>query len=89
MRTNNVRSRLISLLERGANINPDYAPNHHLLQRRGVWFARLTVDYDGRRSRVHQSLSTSDVEVARVRRDALIDDFIDGGHLVILRPRRE
>lgn len=65
--------------------------NHHLWRNRARWWVAFTVIVDGyRQVRIRRSLATTDVEVARRRRDALIDEYRvrPGVTLAIRSPRR-
>ncbi|MDF1658487.1 MAG: hypothetical protein P1U58_12805 [Verrucomicrobiales bacterium] len=56
-----------------SRVNEDN-PNHHLWNNRGTWWCHFTIhrpDYTSERVRV--SLKTRDVELARARRDELLD----------------
>jgi hypothetical protein len=82
--------RLEQLLASGPSPAKDRHPNHHVSQRpSGSWCVSLTV-YDNGTSakRITRSLRTSDVNVARQRRDDLIDQLIEAGTPVMLRNRR-
>jgi hypothetical protein len=50
--------------------------NHHLWRNGRLWWVAFVALADGvRQVRIRQSLKTDDVEVARARRDALIDEY--------------
>jgi len=54
----------------------DENPNHHLWNNRGTWWCHFTLhrsDFTAERIRV--SLKTSDLELARRRRDNLLQSF--------------
>lgn len=52
------------------------ALNHHLWRNRRTWWVAFTVLHDGhRQERVRRSLGTQDVELARFRRDAMMQEF--------------
>lgn len=50
-------------------------PNHHIWLNRGNYFCNLMVSDGLRLYRVRKSLKTSDVIIARKRRDKLIDSL--------------
>ena len=55
-------------------------PNHHISLNNGTYFYALTIFFpDGRKKRVRRSLKTKDVEVARIRRNEIIDGLRRGG----------
>jgi len=86
MPTTRVHDRLVALLSRGPIPSNNFEPNHHLWRKGRVWWTALTVYADGRTNRVQRSLRTADVVEARRLRDELIDDFIERGLVVVLRP---
>jgi hypothetical protein len=50
--------------------------NHHLWRNGRLWWVAFVAIADGvRQVRIRQSLKTDDVEVARVRRDELIQEY--------------
>ena len=50
--------------------------NHHLWRNRRTWWVAFTVLHHGhRQERIRRSLGTTDVEVARLRRDAMMQEF--------------
>lgn len=50
--------------------------NHHLWRNRRTWWVAFTVVHDGhRQERIRRSLGTQEVEVARLRRDALMREY--------------
>jgi hypothetical protein len=50
--------------------------NHHLWRNGRLWWVAFVAIADGvRQVRIRQSLKTDDVEVARARRDALIEEY--------------
>ncbi len=50
--------------------------NHHLWRNGRLWWVAFVALVDGvRQVRIRQSLKTDDVELARARRDALLDDY--------------
>ena len=54
----------------------DLGANHHLWRNRRTWWIAFTVLLDGyRQERVRRSLGTRDLETARIRRDALLQDY--------------
>lgn len=63
------------------------APDHHLWLNGKVWWVAFTYHTaDGRKRRLRASLGTRDVQLARQRRDELIDSFQrDFGHSPSLR----
>lgn len=67
--------------------------NHHLWRNGRLWWVAFVALADGvRQVRIRQSLKTDDVEVARARRDALIEEYMQRvGWVVPLRmpSRRE
>ncbi len=55
-------------------------PNHHISLNNGTYFYALTIFFpDGRKKRVRRSLKTKDVELARIRRNEIIDGLQRGG----------
>lgn len=50
-------------------------PNHHIWLNRGVWWCHFTVHQNAESKRIRFSLKTTDVEVARKRRDKIIYSF--------------
>ena len=53
-----------------------HALNHHLWRNRRTWWVAFTVLHDGpRKERIRRSLHTHDVELARLRRDAMMQEF--------------
>jgi len=51
-------------------------PNHHLWWNNGTWWLHATVHRpDYTKTRVRRSLRTSDVKVARAKRDAILGEF--------------
>lgn len=61
--------------------------NHHLWLNGKVWWIAFTYHTtDGRKRRLRASLGTRDVQLARQRRDELLDSFErDFGHVPSLR----
>ena len=52
------------------------ALNHHLSRNRRTWWVAFTVLHEGhRQERIRRSLRTQDVELARLRRDAMMQEF--------------
>jgi hypothetical protein len=50
--------------------------NHHLWRNGRLWWVAFVALADGvRQVRIRQSLKTDDVEVARARRDALLEEY--------------
>jgi hypothetical protein len=82
-------SRLLALLKRGPRPGPQLQGAHHLTNNRGVGWVTLTANIHGRRVRIERSLRTTDLSVARERRDELIDLIAaQPGAYVVLRERR-
>jgi len=51
-------------------MSPSANPNHHLWRNGRFWWTAFTVIFDGwRQERIRESLETTDVAVARARRD--------------------
>ena len=52
----------------------DSNPNHHLWDNNGKWWFHCSVHFDdGTSKRIRKNLDTSDIELARQRRDDLIN----------------
>ena len=51
---------------------PLISPNHHLSLKAKTWWVSLTAHKGEKRLRLSRSLKTSDVKVARARRDEII-----------------
>jgi hypothetical protein len=61
--------------------------NHHLWRNGRLWWVAFVALADGvRQVRIRQSLKTDDVEIARARRDALIEEYEQRAGWVV--PRR-
>jgi hypothetical protein len=82
--------RLEHLLQRSPWPGPDLHPDHHLTRRRGgTWQVRLTAYKHQQRILIEQSLKTTDVRVARQRRDEIIDAIChEPDAYVMVRGRR-
>ncbi len=51
-------------------MSPSANPNHHLWRNGRFWWTAFTVIFDGwRQERIRQSLETTDLALARARRD--------------------
>jgi hypothetical protein len=64
--------------------------NHHLWRNGSMWWVAFTVLHDGyRQVRIRRSLGTRNVEEARRRRDALMQEYEDrnGVSLSVRLPR--
>jgi hypothetical protein len=61
--------------------------NHHLWRNGRLWWVAFVALADGvRQVRIRQSLKTDDVELARARRDALLEEYGQRAGWVV--PRR-
>ncbi len=57
-------------------MSPSVNPNHHLWRNGRFWWTAFTVIFDGwRQERIRESLETTDVELARARRDGRLAYF--------------
>jgi len=65
-------SRRETLLEPGLRARPELDLDHHLTRRGRMWLVRLIGVQRGRRVHITRSLKTTDVRVARQRRDEII-----------------
>jgi hypothetical protein len=65
-------ARLEALLEAGPHPGPILDADHHLTRRGRMWLVRLIAVQRGRRVHITRSLKTTDVRVARKRRDEII-----------------
>lgn len=79
---------LIGLLARGPSPGPALQANHHLRLRGTVWHIAIVAYQGGRRTRIERSLKTSDVNLARQRRDDIIDNLCEGSGYVVVRGSR-
>ena len=52
--------------------DPGPNPNHHLSRKTGIWWVSLTAHKGAKRLRLARSLKTSDLRLARRRRDEII-----------------
>ena len=74
-----------------ASVPADADPDHHLWRNGRLWWIAFTVHQDHRQERIRFSLGTPDVELARRRRDALLDLFARAEELhasLRFQPRR-
>jgi len=65
-------SRLEALFELPPRPGPELDPHHHLTRRGRMWLVRLIGVQRNRRVHITRSLKTTDVRVARQRRDEII-----------------
>jgi hypothetical protein len=65
-------SRLDAIDDPGPFPNADLDPNHHLTRRGRIWLVRLIACQRERRVHIMRSLRTTDLRLARKRRDEII-----------------